>query len=67
MYTTPNTMKGTDLRRASGEELLMLAVFGTPSLKPKIDDELDRRALAATGRGMEFASYMSPVHSGHAA
>ncbi len=33
-----------DLRRASGEQLLLLAVFGDAALRLRLDDELDRRA-----------------------
>ncbi len=41
-----NTQTTQNLRHASGEQLLMLAVFGPQTLKSKIDRELDRRALA---------------------
>ena len=40
-----NSSTQTLLRHASGEELLLLAVLGPSYLKPKIDRELDRRAL----------------------
>jgi hypothetical protein len=52
MYTMFNTTKGQNLRRASGEELLLLAVLGPSSLKPQIDQELDRRALTGITDGM---------------
>ena len=35
------------LRRATGQELLLLAVFGDQQLAWRIDDELDRRAYDA--------------------
>jgi hypothetical protein len=37
------TLSGS-VRYASGEELLLLAVFGAPQSKSVIDRELDRRA-----------------------
>jgi len=67
MFTHSNTTKGQKLRQASGEELLMLAIFGPADLKPRIDNELDRRALASTARGMEFTAYTATSQSGYAA
>ena len=46
MYDTLNAPIGQSLRQLSGEQLLLLAVLGSGSLKPKIDRELDRRAVA---------------------
>ena len=45
MLTTNHTQ---NLRKASGEELLLLAILGSPKLKARIDRELDRRAMADT-------------------
>ena len=42
----PHIKTPSSLRRASSEELLMLVLFGPTDLKPQIDIELDRRALA---------------------
>jgi hypothetical protein len=59
-----------NLRKASGEQLLLLAVFGPKNLKQKIDDELDRRALsvAAGGTGVvPHPATMFSSYSGHAA
>jgi len=39
--TTPKS-----LRQATGEELLLMTLFGSEKLKPRIDHELDRRSLA---------------------
>ncbi len=41
-----NSSTRKSLRQASGEELLLLAILGPSNMKPKIDRELDRRALA---------------------
>lgn len=45
MFTTNHTK---NLKKLSGEQLLLMAVFGSQTLKPKIDRELDRRALTDT-------------------
>ena len=37
-------MKSTDLRTLSGEQLLLLAVYGTPDLSVEVDCELGRRS-----------------------
>jgi len=41
-----NSSTQTSLQHATGEELLMLAILAPSNLKPNIDRELDRRALA---------------------
>ena len=54
MCTILKPTRTQNLRKASGEELLMLAVFGRPQLKSQIDRELDRRAMSdiAGGQGV---------------
>ena len=43
------TLNGTQsLRKMSGEELLVQAIFGSSRLKERIDRELDRRTRADT-------------------
>lgn len=42
MFTSNHTL---NLRHASGEELLLLAILGNQNLKASIDRELDRRAM----------------------
>jgi hypothetical protein len=70
MYTLKKTDIRSDLRQADGGELLLMAVFGPADLKPRIDRELDRRALAGTAGGGGFmtrsTTFMQSV-SGHAA
>ena len=36
-------MQNTDLRTLSGEQLLLLAVYGYPEVSIDVDDELGRR------------------------
>ena len=51
MYTKANTNAVRDLRGASGEELLLMAIFGPKGTKQNIDRELDRRALMCSVMG----------------
>ncbi len=67
MATILNTNSTRNLRQASGEELLMLAVFGSPGLKPRIDQELDRRALSDIAGGQGVVPQPSSTFSGYAA
>jgi hypothetical protein len=67
MYTISHTTKGQNLRQASGEELLLLAVLGPSSLKPRIDQELDRRALAGITGGVNVMIRPISMISGRAA
>jgi hypothetical protein len=65
-----NTQTTTDqLRHANGEALLLLAVFGPPKLKSRIDRELDRRALTCSALGGGALGRNNGLHatSGHAA
>lgn len=43
-----NRNQSQHIRRASGEELLLLAVLGSEDTKGRIDRELDRRAIEGT-------------------
>ena len=60
-YTTQKS-----LRHASGEELLLLAVLGPAHMKPKIDKELDRRAMSdnlADGAALADPFTKPPVYA----
>jgi len=59
--------RGQNLRQASGEELLLLAVLGSANLKPQIDNELDRRARAGTAGGRGVVPHPAAIYAGHAA
>ncbi len=67
MFHTTNPTNRQDLRRASGEELLLLAVLGPSSLKPQIDRELDRRALSDTLNSISIAASMTAGQEAYAA
>ena len=67
MATILNTNQTRNLRQASGEELLLLAVFGNPGLKPRIDRELDRRALSDIAGGQGVVPHPANSFAGHAA
>lgn len=62
-----NTSTQTPLCHASGEELLLLAILGPSHLKPKIDRELDRRALADFVTSHTILPDAFTTMSGHAA
>ena len=62
-----NNNTGQNLRQASGEELLLLAVLGNAHLKPLIDSELDRRARTGIAGGQGVVPHPAPVFSGYAA
>lgn len=68
MYTM-NSKNVRDLRGASGEALLLMAIFGPAERKAKIDRELDRRALACSVLGGGALGRPARLHatSGHAA
>ncbi len=53
-----------NLRKASGEELLLLAVLGDSNLKPQIDQELDRRARISAAGGRGVVPHPIPMFSG---
>jgi hypothetical protein len=53
-----------NLRETSGEELLLLAVFGPAYLKHQIDHELDRRALTGIAGGTGVVPQPAAVFSG---
>jgi hypothetical protein len=55
------------LRQATGEELLMLAIFGSEDLKPQIDNELDRRAMTGVAGGRGVVPNPVAMFSGYAA
>jgi len=67
MATILNNNQARNLRQASGEELLMLAVFGNPGLKPRIDRELDRRALSDIAGGQGVVPHPATAFSTYAA
>ena len=69
MYTKANIGVARDLRAASGEELLVMAIFGSSAKKQKIDRELDRRALmhSVLGGGTLGRATGRHTSSGHAA
>lgn len=67
MCTLLKTTTGQNLRRASGEQLLLLAVFGPSYLKHQIDQELDRRALTGIAGGRGVVPQPTSMFSGHAA
>ena len=64
MLTTTATQ---DLDHKSGEELLLLAIFGPQRMKPRIDRELDRRALSATAGGTGLVPHPSQLNVTYAA
>ncbi len=61
-----NNTNGQNLRQASGEELLLLAVLGHAHLKPQIDSELDRRARTGVAGGRGVVPHPTPIYSGYA-
>ncbi len=67
MCTLLNINSGQNLRQASGEELLLLAVLGNSHIKPQIDRELDRRARTGVAGGQGVVPHPAPIFSGHAA
>jgi hypothetical protein len=69
MYTKANTNAVRDLRGASGEELLLMAIFGPKNTKQTIDRELDRRSLMCSVLGGGALGRATGLHatSGHAA
>jgi hypothetical protein len=67
MSATTHSTLGQDIRHASGEELLLLAVFGSPKLKTRIDRELDRRAVACNaGVGRKAVGWRPTCSAGAA-
>ena len=67
MCTILNNTNGQNLCRASGEELLLLAVLGSPQMKMKIDRELDRRARMDIAGGRGVVPHPTAMYCGHAA
>ena len=67
MCTILEMTTGQNLRQTSGEQLLLLAVFGPSYLKHQIDHELDRRALTGIAGGRGVVPQPIPMFSGHAA
>ena len=61
------TNQGQDIRRASGEQLLLLAVLGTKETRGKIDRELNRRAVAGiAGKRPQRPGWRSSFSAGAA-
>lgn len=67
MATMLTNNQTRNLRQASGEELLLLAIFASTGMKTKIDRELDRRAFADTAGGQGVLLHSAPSLSTHAA
>ncbi|MEZ6191004.1 MAG: hypothetical protein R3C45_06890 [Phycisphaerales bacterium] len=69
MYTKANKNAVRDLRGVSGEELLLIAIFGPKATKQKIDRELDRRALMCSVLSGGTLGRATGLHTatGHAA
>lgn len=62
------TNQGQNIRQASGEKLLLLAVLGTEELRGKIDRELNRRAVAGVaGKRPQRPGWRSSYSSAGAA
>jgi hypothetical protein len=59
--------QGQNIRQASGEQLLLLAVLGTKETRGRIDRELNRRAVAGTaGKRPQRPGWRSPLSIGAA-
>ncbi len=65
MCTLLKTTTGqNNLRQTSGEQLLLLAVFGPSYLKRQIDQELDRRALTGVAGGKGVVPHPTAMYCG---
>ncbi len=64
MFHTISTTNRRDLSRESGEKLLLLAILGPSTLKPQIDQELDRRALRDTVHSISITASMTAGQEG---
>ena len=62
MRTVQTTVNGLrrHLCRVSGEELLLLAVFGDSAMRRELDQELDRRAFLTKANGANTQIVPSP-------
>ena len=55
-----------NIKRLTGEELLLIAVLGGPDERVRIGQELDRRALWGSPPRLGRASRTCPVFADHA-
>ena len=53
------------LERMSGEELLVLRVFGGEMVRPDVDRELDHRAHVNRAFSGKYADQRIPSHTNH--
>lgn len=67
MFHTTTKTNRRNLSKASGEELLLLAIFGPSSMKAKIDRELDRRATRDTANSISIAASVPAGQGAYAA
>tara|TARA_R110002111_G_scaffold171056_4_gene236697 strand:- start:600 stop:803 length:204 start_codon:yes stop_codon:yes gene_type:complete len=67
MATMLTNNQTRNLRQASGEELLMLAIFGGDQVRDSINRELDRRAHAEAVTPHAVMAYLSSPRTLYAA